>query len=91
MTLTDLSLQPPISPTQPPIIPTHCLSAASQQFLDRLDFTEPQTFHKAALHPGWQAAMAKELGALQETNTRDIVSLPPSKKPIACRWVYKVK
>jgi len=35
--------------------------------------------------------MAKELQALQLTHTWDIVSLPPGKKPIASKWVYKVK
>jgi len=35
--------------------------------------------------------MDKELQALQLTHTWDIVSLPPGKKPIASKWVYKVK
>ena len=35
--------------------------------------------------------MNKEFQALFENHTWDIVSLPPRKKPIACKWVYKVK
>jgi len=35
--------------------------------------------------------MDQELQALQQTHTWDIVSLPPGKKPIASKWVYKVK
>jgi len=56
-----------------------------------LDFTEPQSYDEAASHPGWQEAMEKELQALHDTHTWTIVSLPPGKKPIACKWVYKVK
>jgi len=67
------------------------LSTTSQKFLASLDFVEPQTYDQAVLHPGWQAAMNTELQALSDTNTWTIVSLPPGKKPIACKWVYKVK
>jgi len=35
--------------------------------------------------------MHKELQALHDTHTWSIVSLPLGKKPIACKWVYKVK
>ena len=35
--------------------------------------------------------MDSELQALEATKTWDIVSLPQGKKPIACKWVYKVK
>ena len=35
--------------------------------------------------------MDKELQALADTRACDIVSLPQSKKPIGCKWVYKVK
>ena len=45
-TLTNLSLQPPT-------IPVHCLSTASQNLLANLDFTGPQTFEEAISHRGW--------------------------------------
>jgi len=28
---------------------------------------------------------------LEHNNNWDIVSLPPGKKPIGCKWIYKVK
>ena len=34
--------------------------------------------------------MTKELQVLQNTNTLRIISFPPGKKPIACKWVCKV-
>ena len=35
--------------------------------------------------------MEKELQALQDNNTWDIVTLPTGKKAISCKWVYKSK
>ena len=35
--------------------------------------------------------MDKEIQALNANNTWKIVSLPPRKKPIDCKWVYKAK
>lgn len=35
--------------------------------------------------------MTKELNALDANNTWELVKLPKGKKPIACRWVYKIK
>jgi len=35
--------------------------------------------------------MAKEFEALQDNNTWELVPLPAGKKPISCKWVYKIK
>ena len=35
--------------------------------------------------------MEKDITALLDNNTWEIVLLPHGKKPIDCRWVYKVK
>jgi len=56
-----------------------------------INITEPSTFVEAAAHPGWHVAMDKEIQALLDNDTWDIVSLPMGKKPIGCKWVYKVK
>jgi len=35
--------------------------------------------------------MGEEIRALEENQTWTIEDLPPRKKPINCKWVYKVK
>ncbi|XP_070019435.1 uncharacterized protein [Nicotiana sylvestris] len=53
--------------------------------------TEPQSYTEAAQDPAWIEAMQAEIKALQKNNTWEIVNLPEGKKPIGCKWIYKVK
>jgi len=52
---------------------------------------EPNTYKQAVQHPHWQNSMDDELQALHHNNTWIITDLPPGKKPIGCKWVYKIK
>ncbi|KAI3515606.1 hypothetical protein L1887_14507 [Cichorium endivia] len=52
---------------------------------------EPAFYHQAKDISCWKEAMSKELDALTSNGTWDIVKLPKGKKPISCKWVYKVK
>ena len=35
--------------------------------------------------------MAVEIVTLEANNTWSLISIPPHKKPIGCKWIYKVK
>ena len=35
--------------------------------------------------------MDREIQALEQNHTWDVTTLSPSKSPIGCKWVYKVK
>ena len=35
--------------------------------------------------------MDKEIQALEQTHTLELTTLPPSKTPIGCKWVYRIK
>lgn len=48
---------------------------------------EPQHFFQAVKDPIRKEAMDKEIQALEKNNT----PLPPSKTPIGCKWVYRIK
>jgi len=52
---------------------------------------EPLSYTEAANQPVCQEAIKKEFEDLDANGTWDLVLLPPRKKPIICKWVYKVK
>lgn len=52
---------------------------------------EPSKYSEAEKQPLWVKAMTKELKALDNNNTWDIVDLPLGNKSIGCKWVYKAK
>ncbi|GJY03527.1 ribonuclease H-like domain-containing protein [Tanacetum coccineum] len=52
---------------------------------------EPSTYHQACTSKDWVAAMNTEMEALNKNNTWEVTELPPERKPIGCKWIYKIK
>ena len=52
---------------------------------------EPIDVEEALQEPQWIQAMKKELSSIKKNNTWDLVNLPKGKRPIAVKWVFKVK
>jgi len=53
--------------------------------------TEPRHYHKVVKDPRWREAMTEEIQALEKNETWVLQDLPPEKKPISFKWVYRVK
>ena len=54
-------------------------------------FSKPKSYHEAVQDPKWQNAMVVEIATLESNQTWSFTSLPPHKRAIGCKWVYRVK
>ncbi|KAJ0913978.1 putative RNA-directed DNA polymerase [Helianthus annuus] len=52
---------------------------------------EPSSYFEAIKDPRWIEAMNSEMEALYRNNTWVVVDLPKGRKPIGCKWVYRIK
>ena len=52
---------------------------------------EPTSYKEAIKYPEWIQAMNEELQALELNNTWQVVTLPKDRKPLGCKWVFKLK
>ncbi|GAU19342.1 hypothetical protein TSUD_336290 [Trifolium subterraneum] len=56
-----------------------------------LSLAEPKTVKSALSDPQWLAAMQLEYKALMDNNTWSLVPLPPHRRAIGCKWVFRIK
>ncbi|XP_074297693.1 uncharacterized protein LOC141628447 [Silene latifolia] len=67
-------------------------SANHRHFLAALTAgVEPPSFRIAITDSKWCKAMQDEITTLENNDTRELTELPPNKKALGCRWVYKIK
>lgn len=52
---------------------------------------EPTQYGQASQDASWVDAMNQELQALESNHNWELTSLPPGKKAIGSKWVYKIK
>lgn len=53
--------------------------------------SDPVTFNQAVQEVHWVDAMNRELSALEDNGTWEMTTLPPGKKAIPCKWLFKTK
>ena len=70
----------------------HRLSPAQQAYSAAITSeTEPRSFKEAFKKRVWREAVKGEVGALEDTNTWTVMTLPAGKHAIGCQWVFKIK
>ncbi|XP_071695611.1 uncharacterized protein [Rutidosis leptorrhynchoides] len=52
---------------------------------------EPTNYFEASKDTNWVEAMNTEMEALYRNNTWVLTDLPPNRKPIGSKWIYKIK
>ncbi|KAL2333383.1 hypothetical protein Fmac_014596 [Flemingia macrophylla] len=86
--LVTSSVRYPISSS----LPYSLLSSSHQSFaLAISSVTEPKAYNEAILSDCWKDVIQSELNALEKNQTWDLTVLPPGKKTVGCRWIFKVK
>ena len=67
-------------------------SCAFTAFVNQvIQVEDPTSFNTAVHSEKWVKAMNEELGALERNNTWKLTTLPPSKRAIGCKWLFKTK
>jgi hypothetical protein len=61
------------------------------QELNVVSSDEPNTFVEAEQDPCWRRTMLKEMHSIEENGTWYLADLPPGRKAIGLKWVFKVK
>lgn len=89
------ALPEPVGVLTPPTFPyihSNIFTKAYYGFLVNITtLKEPTSYRKASQYIKWVEAMDKELDALESNQTSVLTDLPPGKRPIGSKWVYKVK
>lgn len=52
---------------------------------------EPRSYAEAILDENWRFAVTHEIDSLEEPGTWTVEALPPGKKALGCKWVFKIK
>jgi len=56
-----------------------------------LTHSEPKIVKQALEDANWLAAIHKEYDSLLKQNTWDLVSLPPHRQAMDCKWIFWLK
>ncbi|XP_075075974.1 uncharacterized protein LOC142162860 [Nicotiana tabacum] len=61
------------------------------RLLNKLDSSNVATSNYVQSDPKWKQAMIEEMKALSKNKTWELVTSPPDKKFVCCKWVFTVK
>lgn len=74
------------------VLSSNKLSINHRHFKIKLStITEPITYSAVIIDLNWKIGMDNELTSLTNNNTWFLTTLPPNKRPMACKWFFKIK
>ncbi|KAG8496673.1 hypothetical protein CXB51_007951 [Gossypium anomalum] len=87
---------PPVQDSSLPLTDTHSMVTRSKAGIFKpkaltIEIIEPNTIEEAFSTTEWRTTAQAEFDALINNSTWDLVSLPPNRKAIGCKWLFKVK
>ncbi|KAG8492139.1 hypothetical protein CXB51_015694 [Gossypium anomalum] len=88
------SLSMPLIPAEPPASGTGSIESeapSNGSTASCVEAIEPSTIEEALSSAEWRAAAQAEYEALIRNSTWDLVPLPPGRKVIGCKWLFKIK
>ena len=53
--------------------------------------SDPKSYYHARKDLIWQVSMDEEMNSLQKNIAWELVSLPPGRKLVQCKWVFQNK
>ena len=68
-----------------------CHDALMSKFFYLMIILDPKSYYHARKDLRWQASMDEEMNSLQKNATWELVSLPPGRKLVQCKWVFQNK
>ncbi|KAH9328474.1 hypothetical protein KI387_000582 [Taxus chinensis] len=92
-TLRDVRLDaPPDTSTLGPQTRSKVREEVNFNLMSRvIESDEPSTIQEVLQSKYWKDAMDSEYQSVMKNNSWQLVDLPPGKKPIGCRWIFKTK
>lgn len=91
----ELNSGPDHPPIPPPTTNVHPMQTRAKSGISKpkilLTHIEPTTVKQAIADPNWLGAMREEYSALLKNNAWTLMELPPHRKAIGCKWVFKLK
>ena len=72
-------------------IALYCLGNFLSKNCYSMIISDPKSYYHARKDPRWQVAMDEEMNSLQKNSTWELVSLPPGRKLVQCKWVFQNK
>ena len=60
-------------------------------FLDEVQIEEPKSIEEALKDHEWKEEADSEYQSLMENETWKLVKLPTGRKPVGCKWIFKMK